>query len=255
VVASGSETSEGTALPGAPVRVGSISVELPEVARPEALTLEVRLAGGQREAQNRWPVWVYPRLGSPPRGLGIYDPHGLLAPAGDWLAPVPRLGFAPGEDAHRLRVTTTLDPQALRFIQAGGRVLLLLQGEGPLPARRCPFWREAIKLFPPHPLWDVFPQQGFTDLQFYGLAGDLAFDTPRLEAALPPGARILPILRRLDAREFHMSEYLFEARIGAGVLLGCALRLQGGAGGQPSGWKRNVAGGAMLQALLGYLDR
>ena len=61
-------------------------------------------------------------------------------------------------------------------------------------------------------------------------------------------------MRRLDAREFHLSEYIFEARIGEGTLMGCSLRLQGGAGAQPSGMEHNVAGSSMLWALLNYLS-
>jgi len=98
-----------------------------------------------------------------------------------------------------------------------------------------------------------FPQRGFTDLQFFGLASDVAFDSLRLQQALPKGTEITPILQRLDAREFHISDYLFEAVIGNGVFLGCSLRLQGGLGAQPFGWERNVAGGALLSALLSYL--
>ncbi len=82
----------------------------------------------------------------------------------------------------------------------------------------------------------------------------MAFDPLRLQQALPKGSEITPILRRLDVREFHVSDYLFEAVIGSGFLLGCSLRLQGGLGAQPFGWERNVAGGALLSALLSYLD-
>jgi hypothetical protein len=36
--------------------------------------------------------------------------------------------------------------------------------------------------------------------------------------------------------------------------MGCSLRLQGGAGAQPSGRQNNVAGSSMLWALLNYLS-
>ena len=36
--------------------------------------------------------------------------------------------------------------------------------------------------------------------------------------------------------------------------MGCSLRLQGGAGAQPSGMEHNVAGSSMLWALLNYLS-
>jgi hypothetical protein len=133
-------------------------------------------------------------------------------------------------------------------------VLLLQQGNGPLPSRRLPFWREAIKLFQPHPVWEVFPQRGYTDMQFFGLAGDLAFDTERFSQVLPGLRDVRPLLRRLDARTFEMTDYIVEARVGAGLLVACALRLQGGAGAQPFGWQRNPAGGFLLSTLCGYLQ-
>jgi hypothetical protein len=63
------------------------------------------------------------------------------------------------------------------------------------------------------------------------------------------GVPIRHILRRLDARAFHMSEYIFEARMGDGRLLATTLRVQGGNGAQPGG-SRNVAGHAFLRALV-----
>jgi hypothetical protein len=91
-------------------------------------------------------------------------------------------------------------------------------------------------------------------MQFFGTATDIAFDSHRLSNSLPGLKELRPIMRRLDAREFHMSEYLFEARIGMGNLIGCSLRIQGGMGVQPLGMKRNIAGGALLSMILAYLD-
>lgn len=134
-------------------------------------------------------------------------------------------------------------------------MLLLQQGDGPLPARRGPFWREAIKLFPDHPLWQMFPHQGYVNLQFFGLATDVMLDTKALDRVLPELKHIRPVMRRLDAREFHVTEYLLEAQVGDGRLLACTLRLQGGAGAQPSGLRRNVAGQYLLWAMVQYLTR
>jgi hypothetical protein len=236
-----------------PTQVGVIQCPLPEVERAVELTLNVTLAESGRKVSNHWPVWVYPRLGAPPQELGIVDPPGLLSGFGDWLKTVPRFSSSAVPTGYPVLLTTGLEENLWRWIERGGRALLLQQGDGPLPARRCPFWREAIKLFSDHPLWGSFPQRGYADLQFFGLAGDLAFDSASLPAALHPGSTIHPILRRLDARAFHMSEYIFEARVGEGVLLACALPLQGGKGAQPEGWMRNVAGAAMLRDFLKYL--
>jgi hypothetical protein len=238
-------------LPGRPVQVGNIRVSLPEVEKPLEMRLNVQLYSGDRSVNNSWPMWVYPQPKTIDDGLAIYDPSGLLPDFGDWFKSAkkfdtsPRISAAPG-----VMIVTALDKAIWDYIQAGGRVLLLQLGEGPLPVRRAPFWRESVNLFSSHPVWEEFPQQGFTDLQFFGLATDLVFDSPRLAEVLPPGTVFRPIMRRLDAREFHLCDYVFEATVGQGLLIGCTLRLQGGMGAQPLGWNRNVAGGAMLQVLL-----
>jgi hypothetical protein len=161
-------------------------------------------------------------------------------------------------------VATVIDEAVRRWLQGGGRVLLLQTGTAPLPSLRLPFWREAIKLFAPHALWRRFPHAGFADLQFFGLASDVAFDTDGLAAALPWLVSWTPILRRLDARQFTMTDYLFSAEVAAssgavpavpnGRLLACALRLQGGAGAQPTGLQCNVAGQYLLGELLQLLQ-
>ena len=103
-----------------------------------------------------------------------------------------------------------------------------------------------------HPIWDAFPHQGFSDMQFYGIASDLVFDRQNLLKAFPPGAHYRPVMQRLDSREFHLNDHIFEVQLGDGILLGCTLRLNGGAGAQPSGLKRNIAGAALLRAMIRY---
>jgi hypothetical protein len=255
-VAGSSERIELPPFDGQPHPVGAIHLKLPEVQGAKELSIQVSLTGETFQVENHWPVWVYPALPTPPARLGIFDPTGYLDDCGGWLKTVPQLSTRPGSRelaSFRVLLSTSWDRQMEKYVQNGGKVLLLQQGERPLPVQRCPFWREAIKLFANHALWEAFPQRGYTDLQFFGLASDLAFDTSRLSQSLPAGATIRPVMRRLDARQFHISEYLFEAQVGQGVLLACALRLQGGAGAQPYGWQRNVAGGAMLAMLLKVL--
>jgi hypothetical protein len=254
VLASGKSEPVDPARPGQPQEVGRISGRMPMVASAVEMRLEVSFEGNNFQVANHWPVWVYPALPEPPDGLLLFDPMQHLREWGmDWTSKMKHV-----EDSHALPdggliLTTGWDAELMSWVQRGGRALLLQNGEAPLPARRCPFWREAIKVFSKHPLWQTFPQKGYTDLQFYGLANDVAFDTGRLARVFPSETKIKPILRRLDAREFYVSDYIFEAQCGDGVVVGCSLNIQGGKGAQPSGLKRNAAGSWMLAALLGYL--
>jgi hypothetical protein len=131
-------------------------------------------------------------------------------------------------------------------------MVLLQWGDGPLAVLRRPFWREAIRIFASHPLWGAFGAGG--DLRFLGISSDVSFDLSRLGEAIPALDEARPIFRRLDGRDFRISEYLLEARLGQGVLLACSLRLAGGHGRQPGGLRRNVAGQALLGTMLNILE-
>jgi len=235
--------------PDRPVEIGVIEFAFPATAQAEEFCLKVQFTAPRMQCANQWPIWSYPRPETWPTGLVLYDPQHRLAE--EWRQlDLPYVSAISAQA--KIVITSALDTAVSAYLQQGGAVLLMQQGDGPLPVQRGPFWREAIKLFAPHPLWTKFPQQGFADLQFFGLATDVMFDPIRLAAALPGLVNFAPILRRLDAREFTLTEYLFEAQVGQGHLLACALRLWGGAGAQPTGFKRNVAGRYLLTCLLDY---
>ena len=240
--------------PGIPGEAGQISVKLPEVGQPVELRLQARMMTADQEVRNEWPVWVYPPLVEPESSLVIFDPNQELSDFGEWLKPIPRVSVKEELTPETVLLTVNWNPDLHEYVMEGGRVILLQQGSGPLPAKRGPFWREAIKLFYPHPLWTHFSQRGYTDMQFFGLASDSSFDTARLPEALPGLKSLKPILRRLDSREFLVSDYILDAEVGHGRLLACSLRLQGGLGAQPSGWERNIAGGALLQGMIAVLN-
>jgi hypothetical protein len=271
-VAEGAATLVEAIPPGHPREIGTVEFRLPPVERAEELRLEARLSPDPKMglwgdpldcppaacvtsavAANYWPLWCYPRPARWPADLAVYDPPALLDDLAQQLqlrriTDIGARGFAAS-----LVISSVLDSALQRYLRGGGKALLLQHGAGPLPTRRVPFWREAIKLFPPHPLWQAFPQRGYADLQFFGVATDVALDAARLKGALPDLAAVRPIMRRLDAREFHVTEYLVEAQVGRGRLLACTLRLAGGYGAQPAGIGRNVAGHYLLWALADYL--
>ncbi len=235
--------------PDRPVEIGMIEFVCPATAQAEELCLQVQFTAPHTQCANQWPIWSYPRPETWPADVVLYDAQHRLAE--EWRQLDLPYVSAISEQA-KIVITSALDTAVRAYLQQGGAVLLIQEGNGPLPVQRGPFWREAIKLFASHPLWSKFPQRGFVDLQFFGLATDLMFNLTDL-AVLPDLTNFRPILRRLDAREFTVTEYLFEAQVGKGHLLACALRLWGGAGAQPTGFKRNVAGRYLLATLLEHL--
>jgi len=61
-------------------------------------------------------------------------------------------------------------------------------------------------------------------------------------------------LRRLDARQFTVLDYVLEAQVGAGRLIATTLRLQGGLGDQPMGLRWHAAGRWLLYQFLKSLN-
>jgi hypothetical protein len=255
IIHQGRQTIDRSVRAGELVEVGIVTCDLPVVDKATTCLLQVSISSETNQANNEWPIWVYPVLHDPHPGLAILDPTGVFEDCRPWLEQVPRLRNCVEFTGVELVVSTVWNDSLIHFLRQGGKVLLLqLSGES-IPSQRCPFWREAIKLFYDHPLWLEFPQQGFTDLQFFGLASDIAFDSREILRRLPELTSYRPVLRRLDAREYRIADYIFESHLEDGVLLACSLRLLGEAGAQPSGWKRNIAGSSLLQVMLDYLQQ
>jgi hypothetical protein len=223
--------------PGELAGVGVAEFEAPAVGHPQQLTL-----GFQTPlSHNAWPIWVYPEHPFAGLKLALIDPGGLLEGLEALVEVVP-LEAAP------VAVATRLTPELKGWLEAGGRAVLYSTRDRDswlFPAERCPFWREAVKVLEAHPAWGDFPHTGFANLQFYGLATDLALCTPTQEVA--------PILRRLDARTFVLHDYAAEASLGQGRLIVTTLRLSGGLGEQPLGIARHLSGQQLLAEFCRYL--
>ncbi len=245
---SGEEAIPGPLAFAGPRRIAGITFDVPDSAHAAMLRLDVRFETGGAVVQNTWTLWAYPAVTQWPEGTGIYDPCGSLSDLDDLGQSVPTLDHVSG--AVQTVITSTFDVALYDFVYDGGAVLLLQNGNRPLPARPLPFWREAIKLIGDHPALDAFPHAGVVDLQFYGLATDWAFDTRKLRDTLPEASAITPLLRRLDARQFELADYLLEIAIGSGRLIASTLRFQGGLGDQPRGLSANLAGRWLLYRLL-----
>jgi hypothetical protein len=248
---SGAETVNRSMPAGRPGEVCAVEFAVPLCHQPTTLVLEARFHSPKATCANRWLIWVYPRVDRPTPPTALYDPHDRLDE--EWIVQGGCIRQDALDDAAGVVISTTVNDDLRAFLRAGGRALLVQTDDGSLPVLHAPFWREALKILSPHPLWRRFPNAGFVDLQFWGLATDVSFHVDQLDRALPGVHACTPILRRLDARLFTVTDYLFSAEVGNGRLIACSLRLQGGAGAQPTGLRRNAAGRFLLRALLDYL--
>ena len=219
-----------------PKEIARIEFQMPEVERAEQWTFEVELDNGLK---NHWPVWIYPN--QPPLDAAVYDPAGVLGELQD----LPRADFSSDKVVIAAAFTSELET----FLREGGRAVVIQTGAGALPSRGVPFWRELIKLLYDHPIMNMFPHQGFADLQFYNLATDQAFDTAAFH-----DTEVTNVMRRLDARLFTMLDYMVDAHVGKGRMIATTLRLFGGAGDQVQGLDANIAGEFLLHQMRRALD-
>ncbi len=247
VVGAGHSRVTGPLPGGRPRQIAAFEFIMPLVDAPAEYRLMVDFDG---QARNEWPLWLYPAV-TWPDDLALYDPAGCLGGLDDLRAAAAVVDDVPAA-VDRVLIAGVFTPEVADFVRRGGRALLLQTGPGALPVAAKPFWREAIKLLHDHPALYGFPHRGYVDLQFYHLATDYALDTMKI-MELPGVTRIEPIISRLDARLFTLTDYLAEVRLRSGVALVSTLRFAGGAGDQVQGLTGNTAGRWLLARLLAYL--
>lgn len=256
----GSVLQQGESTPSEPLRVGTLSpvgvleLKLPVVRQMSRLTLRCEMQLGNESVDNEWELWCYPAVDY--RALSawaVYDPVNKLRGAEQlgWERKTVSAEQLPQEVQ---TIATAWHPVLLTALRRGARVVLFQDQQDGLPAAGMPFWREAMKLMFPHPLWMRFRQQGFTGAQFYGLACDCALIPEALPEVLGADAHIQPVMRRVDARSSMIHDYLLEVLLGEGRMLATTLRITGGMGDQPSGILRNVAGAWLLYAMTETLS-
>ena len=253
VVAEGEDRSLTLFVPGT-VREATIArFAAPDVGAPTKLMLHASVTIGAERNANAWPLWVFPRRDPAdlPR-LALHDPEGVLAGAERlWR-------IAPADEAE-VTLATEWSAEIDARVRAGGRALLLVRGrtDDPVPSVPLPFWREGVKLLEQHPAWGGFPHEGWTDLQFYGVAPDRALATGEALASAGTALRGVPpherVLTRVDARTAAVHAYAAVLPWGAGRLFATTLRFGGGLGDQAAGLGRNVCAQELLANWLGWL--
>ncbi len=232
-----------------PTEIASIYFTAPNVHTAQQYTLEVELDGG---ICNHWSLWIYPAISKWSNEIAIYDPAGALTSLDDLTQGLRRVTTSADMNGSLL-LTSVFTAEVHNYVQKGGHAIVLQIGDGSLPVKPCPFWRESVKMFYDHPILEDFPHQGYADLQFYHLATDYALDMDRFMSQVADVKQIQPIIRRLDARQFTLLDYLVEISMGQGRLLASTLRFGGGVGDQVNGLQHNIAGRHLLSLMMDYL--
>ncbi len=265
--------------PGEVRELSVLEFEMPTLGPPRQLTLRAQVSADDTVASaNEWNLWCLPA--EPWKDVGqltLFDTMGRLAglreiveahggevresDKGGLLSEVRVLdrGVRADDVARGVFIATAWDARLEDALTHGANGILLLSGTetSPFLCRPMPFWREAVKLIEPHAAWGDFPHDGFTDLQFFGMAADAAIDTAQIRAtgeAAGGTSLATPILRRVDARTVAVHDYAVEVRWGEGKLIVSTLRFDGGLGHQPVGIRRNTAAAYLLSCWVRYLQ-
>ncbi len=243
-----------------PVRSGTLApvavleLTLPEVKQMQPLALSCVLETDGGKIENSWEIWCYPHVDiASLNRWAVYDPRNKLRGA-------EKVGWAlksvneQGLGQQRLLIASAWHPALLDAVRRGARVVLFHDQYDGLPAEGLPFWREAVRYFVPHHLWQMFRHKGYTGSQFMGLTCDCALVPERLHEVLGVDAVVQPVLRRVDARSWRIHDYIVDVAVGEGRMLVTTLRVTGGLGDTPSGIERNVAGLWLLYCMTKVLE-
>lgn len=233
--------------------LGYIRFDLPEVQKPETFVLRVSMDYDGKKAENSWPVFMYPRPERIAQKIGLYDPAGIFAGIGD-LCVIAGLEDEKAVEGADMVATSRLTPKIREYAENGGRVFFVQRGTGYLPVKKVAFWREGMIRRFNHPVVEeVKYEQWFDDLRFFGVATDTAFDTGQLKRM--PFDALRPVIRRYDCREWEISDYMTEIKLGKGIVLASTLRLEGGMGKQPPGISNNRFGLWLFHSAVRYLSK
>ncbi len=222
---------------GSLTRPVTVAFDLPSTQTPRRLVVSARLQSPSLSCENTWPVWLVPRpVEGWARRVWLHNS------VSDELARAlfPGLACPSVPQAGQVAVASRFDDALVQFLEQGGRVLFLPDGErGSLPLNAHWFLRGAPYV-PDHPLTQRAPRLFWIELQHFDLASRVIPELAYLDQT-DPG---LLLWDTHDLKTVKTHGLLFETRVAKGRLLVSALNHQG---------EWNAAGHWLLPELIDHL--
>ena len=197
----------------------------------QKLELVLELSHGQSAFVNRWSFWAFPK------GELLRTSEMPVTSLVKWaglsrLYPFIQHGTT-AQASGSLLIASSLNGESLRFLEGGGRVLLL--------AERSSFERSSESTFFPasggalgtlisdHPALKGFSSEGFCDLQFFNLLeGAYAYPLDEWPKEMMPLVGGIRTTTGFLSKTKNLSRvgYVFEAKVAKGKLLVSTLRIR-----------------------------
>lgn len=206
------DVSRSVSVDAGDVRKGTrLDAKLPEVTSPTRFIVRVKLDCGSQTFENAWPLWILPNA----RTDSVQSPQ-LHESCSDGIRQLfPSAKEFEGANQHAMVIASRLDRVLIEFIESGGRVFLMPDGErGSLPLNNVWFLRGG-PFIADHPFTAKVPRELLVELQHFDLAGPVVPDVSYLEQISP----ILMFWDNHDLQRVKTHGLVFETRVGQGRLL------------------------------------
>ncbi len=202
-----------------------LSFLMPDCTGAQQYQLTLTLECDSFTISNHWDVWGYSThsLRDNQKDVRYYDPDNTF----DFGTTYPWMTEWTDGATPDAVITTTMTDGLNAYLSAGGQVIYLGAGTGPVASvveqdNFTNFTSSSLIFFPDetHPLVEALSSNGYGGIQFLDLATQ--YFLPYSDAS---GLSGTPIFGRLAMPDARLDSYLSEYTVGSGRLLQCTLRL------------------------------
>lgn len=193
-----------------------------DLTLPHHLLIRAALSTRFGHYTNSWPIWLVPEVKDFADRVQVHSnaskaARGLLASCPAFV------GVPPGDEDSVTVVASSFDPDLARYLESGGRVLLLPDGQPHSFALSSHWFLRGAPYFSTNAFGQGIPRDLLVELQHFDLASRVVPDLPHLDSFDP----VLLLWDTHDSQQVKTHGLVFRTKVGKGRLLVSALRHDG----------------------------